>query len=421
MGSYMAAIWRCRYFWLSLVKNDLRTRYRRSVLGMGWSLLHPICMTTILTAVFCKLFHQSISDYAPFVLAGLATWNYVLTVVQHGCHCFFIGESYIRQYPAPLAIYPLRTALGGTVHFLLALSVVLLLSTVAAAIGSINFVTFEATYTPERSPGIGDYEIGRRNNTSYDLPTAYIRFLFEYTSDASAGSIVDFQDAEGRYKCALHLGPANTLVFYDTDKTVVGSGTTLLAPGQVYAISAKVGTGSNAAWEIRINEDREMSGVANLGNANNGSLKLATTYNYQDVSINSHAWSFQRLGVIPALATLVPTIILLFIFAWSAAVLAGVANVYFQDTQHLTEVAFQMLFYATPIIYHADQLQKNNLGWLVNANPLVSLLDLIRQPILDGQIPSLTTYGMAITTVVVTLLAAAWTLSRLQKRLIFYL
>src|SRR5437868_14528808 len=99
-------------------------------------------MTAILTAVFCKLFDHSPTTFAPFVLAGLATWNYVLTVVQHGCHCFFIGESYIRQYPAPLAIYPLRTALGGTVHFLLALSVVILLATVTAATGSINSVTF---------------------------------------------------------------------------------------------------------------------------------------------------------------------------------------------------------------------------------------------------------------------------------------
>jgi ABC-type polysaccharide/polyol phosphate export permease len=245
---------------MSLVKNDLRTRYRRSVLGMGWSLLHPICMTIILTIVFNKMFNQPIASYAPYVLAGLATWNYVLTVVQHGCHCFFLGESYIRQYPAPLAIYPLRTALGGTVHFLLALFVVILLS-----------------------------------------------------------------------------------------------------------------------------------------------------------------WYFKGFGNLSALASLVPTILLLFVFAWSAAVLAGVANVYFQDTQHLTEVGFQMLFYATPIIYYADQLRNNNLGWLVNVNPLVCLLELVRQPILLGETPSLGTFRVAVITVVITLLAAGWTLSRLQRRLIFYL
>src|SRR5919199_1280608 len=101
MRSYLAAVWRCRYFWLSLVKMDLRTRYRRSVLGLGWSLLHPIAMTTILCAVFYSIFHKPIPVYAPFVLAGLATWNYIVPSTLQGCQCFFLGESYIRQYPAP--------------------------------------------------------------------------------------------------------------------------------------------------------------------------------------------------------------------------------------------------------------------------------------------------------------------------------
>src|SRR5882762_4854793 len=125
MSDYLGSIWRCRYFWLALVKNDLRTRYRRSVLGMGWSLLHPIAMTAVLTVVFTQLFGQDPKTYAPMVLAGLACWNYIRTVTIQGCQCLFQGESYIRQYPAPLAIYPLRTTLGATIHFLLALLVVL--------------------------------------------------------------------------------------------------------------------------------------------------------------------------------------------------------------------------------------------------------------------------------------------------------
>ena len=51
MVAYVVQIWRLRYFWSSLVRIDLRNRYRRSVLGMGWSLLHPILMTTVLCAV----------------------------------------------------------------------------------------------------------------------------------------------------------------------------------------------------------------------------------------------------------------------------------------------------------------------------------------------------------------------------------
>jgi ABC-2 type transport system permease protein len=43
--------------------------------------------------------------------------------------------------------------------------------------------------------------------------------------------------------------------------------------------------------------------------------------------------------------------VLLFLLGWSLAVLSGFANVYFRDTQHLCEVGFQILFYATPIVW----------------------------------------------------------------------
>src|SRR5260370_15958522 len=128
MSNYFAAIWRCRYFWLSLGKMDLRTRYRRSVLGLGWSLLHPIAMTAILCMVFVGLFSVNIREYVPYVLAGFACWNYILTVTLQGCQCLYQGEMYIRQFPAPMAIFPLRTALGGTIHFLITLVVVVVVS-----------------------------------------------------------------------------------------------------------------------------------------------------------------------------------------------------------------------------------------------------------------------------------------------------
>ena len=41
MIRYVTAIWSFRHFWMSLVRLDLRNRYRRSVLGIGWSLPPP--------------------------------------------------------------------------------------------------------------------------------------------------------------------------------------------------------------------------------------------------------------------------------------------------------------------------------------------------------------------------------------------
>src|SRR5437763_969541 len=72
MGSYLRAVWRCRYFWLSLVKIDLRTRYQRSVLGLGWSLLHPLAMTLVIVVIFRHVLTAGIDPQVLFVclLAG---------------------------------------------------------------------------------------------------------------------------------------------------------------------------------------------------------------------------------------------------------------------------------------------------------------------------------------------------------------
>jgi lipopolysaccharide transport system permease protein len=134
--AYVAAIWHCRYFWLSLVKMDLETRYRRSLLGLGWSLLHPIVLTITLYIVFRGVFSGDASNYALEVLTGLVVWNLITGVSAQGCQCFLMAETYIRQHPSPLAIFPLRTALGAMVHFWIALVVVLAATAIVTGLDS---------------------------------------------------------------------------------------------------------------------------------------------------------------------------------------------------------------------------------------------------------------------------------------------
>jgi len=102
--TYLATVWRFRYFWMSLVRMDLRTRYRRSLLGVGWPLLQPLAMTGIFCLVFQQVMQVPIEKYVPNVLTGLVCWNFITACAVAGCHCFIIGEAYIRQCPLPLAI-----------------------------------------------------------------------------------------------------------------------------------------------------------------------------------------------------------------------------------------------------------------------------------------------------------------------------
>jgi hypothetical protein len=147
-----------------------------------------------------------------------------------------------------------------------------------------------------RGNSVANVEIRQKGTTYYNLPTAYYRFLFEYTSNPAEGGIVNFQDTASSLKAALHLSAGNQLLFYDSTGTLKATGTTVLSSGTLYTIDAKIGTGTSVPWEVRINSVVEMSGTANLGGTNNGSLKLGgnvaytDTYYYDDVAIDAQAY-----------------------------------------------------------------------------------------------------------------------------------
>jgi lipopolysaccharide transport system permease protein len=125
MIHHLQAMWKFRHFLLALVKSDLRLRYHRSMLGIGWSLLNPIAMTCVFTVVFTNLLGNGDPiAYAAYVLMGMAMWGFLRDSCLTGCRCFNMNEAYIRQSPIPYTIYTLRTVLGQAIHSLIALGVV---------------------------------------------------------------------------------------------------------------------------------------------------------------------------------------------------------------------------------------------------------------------------------------------------------
>ena len=116
-----------------------------------------------------------------------------------------------------------------------------------------------------------------------------------------------------------------------------------------------------------------------------------------------------------------PSLVLLFIFAWSLAVCTGTLNVLFHDTQHLLEIMLQILFYMTPIMYKPEILINRNLGWAVQFNPFAVLLDLIRQPLLEGALPSVETVRTSLLIVAVTVGRRGMLLRWCERRLVFFL
>ena len=58
------------------VSRSIKTRYKRSVLGVLWTLLNPLLTMIVLTIVFSQVFRFSVENYPIYVLCGLVVWNF---------------------------------------------------------------------------------------------------------------------------------------------------------------------------------------------------------------------------------------------------------------------------------------------------------------------------------------------------------
>ena len=124
--TYFLKIIKTRYFWWYLAKADIKFKYRRSYLGVLWSVFQPLGLTLLLTFVMGRIFNVNMKIYAPFIFSGMVIWEYVTGSAVMGCNSFVNAESYIKQYNNPLAIYSLRNSLAGFFNFLIAFSAVII-------------------------------------------------------------------------------------------------------------------------------------------------------------------------------------------------------------------------------------------------------------------------------------------------------
>ncbi len=74
-----AGFWKYRYLLQNLISRDFKLKYRRSVLGVAWSVLNPLLTCLVMWAVFGALFNQrgqGIEDFPLFLIIGQLMFNF---------------------------------------------------------------------------------------------------------------------------------------------------------------------------------------------------------------------------------------------------------------------------------------------------------------------------------------------------------
>ncbi len=87
-----------------LVRRDILSRYKRSVLGVTWTMLNPLGMMIILSIVFSQLF-KSVESYPAFVLSGLIAWNFFAQSTNAAMSGLIWGGSLLHRIYIPRTIF----------------------------------------------------------------------------------------------------------------------------------------------------------------------------------------------------------------------------------------------------------------------------------------------------------------------------
>lgn len=104
-----------------LVFNNIKTRYKRSMLGVFWTLLNPILTMTVLVIAFSNLFRFSLPDYPVYLLTGLVIWNFFSQITTSAINAITMGGSLLRRIYLPRTVFSVAAVGSEAINLLLSL------------------------------------------------------------------------------------------------------------------------------------------------------------------------------------------------------------------------------------------------------------------------------------------------------------
>jgi ABC-2 type transport system permease protein len=114
----LAQGWKQRQLWGHLGWQDIKQRYRRSVLGPLWISISMGVIALGLGILYSLLFQTDIRTFLPHVAVGLLIWNFISGCILEGSEVFIANEGLIKFLPAPLSLHVYRLVWRQTLFFL---------------------------------------------------------------------------------------------------------------------------------------------------------------------------------------------------------------------------------------------------------------------------------------------------------------
>ena len=181
----------------SLVGKNIKNQYRRSVLGILWTVLNPLLNMLVMAFVFGNFFKNDISmDYPVYVLSGNIAFSLMRSATTSSLTCMVSNYDLITKTRIPYAVFPISNVLSSTVNFLFSLIALVIVMLVRMSAG-VMFHWTMILIIFAWLPAILFFSAG----ISFILSVVYVRF----------------RDIKHLYGVFLTLWMYSTPVFYSID------------------------------------------------------------------------------------------------------------------------------------------------------------------------------------------------------------
>src|SRR5687767_4691789 len=106
-----------------LVSKIIKTRYKRSLLGVAWTLLNPLLNMAVMTIAFSAVFQTTVEYYPVYVLTGLLWWNFFTQTTTYAMSSLVWGGGLLKRVYVPRTIFAVSSIAHGIINMLLSLIV----------------------------------------------------------------------------------------------------------------------------------------------------------------------------------------------------------------------------------------------------------------------------------------------------------
>jgi lipopolysaccharide transport system permease protein len=119
IARYILDVAKFRHLCWNLVGSDLRSRFRRSRLGILWAVIYPLCFSLLIALVWGSVFKAaSYWEFTLYVFSGMIVWEFFSQTIFVSMDSLLGAQGYLKQARIPFIIFQLRVPLTCAVIFL---------------------------------------------------------------------------------------------------------------------------------------------------------------------------------------------------------------------------------------------------------------------------------------------------------------